>query len=219
MGENGEPEEGAWRGAHGGDGLELPLSNAELLAGANDINFRLGQLIGRSVETAATVFALTEILVRKGILTPEELEQGTSRLAGDLHADAMNSGLTVSLADSPDKYTLTDLPEIDCAERIPLCKAACCRLRFSLSEQDIREGVVEWTLASPYMNRQKDNGYCVHAGDALQCTIYDERPSVCRRYDCRSDSRIWLDFEERRINPGIADVIPFRAAAAPKMPQ
>ena len=29
------------------------------------------------------------------------------------------------------------------------------------------------------------------------CTAYTQRPSVCRRYDCRDDARIWEDYEQR----------------------
>ena len=36
------------------------------------------------------------------------------------------------------------------------------------------------------------------------CTIYERRPGLCRTYDCRGDTRIWLDFERRIPNPSLA---------------
>jgi hypothetical protein len=52
------------------------------------------------------------------------------------------------------------------------------------------------------MIRQGPDGYCHHLERPTQrCGIYDNRPFVCRSYDCRQDQRIWLDFDQRVINP------------------
>jgi Fe-S-cluster containining protein len=52
---------------------------------------------------------------------------------------------------------------------------------------------------------QGKDGYCCHLERATcRCTIREHRPVPCRAYDCRQDKRIWLDFEERVINPEIA---------------
>jgi hypothetical protein len=29
------------------------------------------------------------------------------------------------------------------------------------------------------------------------CTVHAHRPRVCRKYDCRDDKRIWLDYARR----------------------
>ena len=101
-----------------------------------------------------------------------------------------------------DKYSLGGLPEIDCADRVALCGAACCRMRFALSRQDVEEGVIRFDLGRPYLNRVAASGYCVHFDDGgCRCTVYEQRPGVCRRYDCRQDPRIWLDFEARVPSP------------------
>lgn len=93
---------------------------------------------------------------------------------------------------------------IDCESRIHLCKAACCRLRFELSPEEVRGGVVRWDPAQPYANACGDDGACVHLDrDLARCTIYTQRPAPCRRFDCRLDRRIWLDFERGVINPRI----------------
>jgi Fe-S-cluster containining protein len=113
----------------------------------------------------------------------------------------MDRGMHV--ADEPDKYAIqSETVHIDCGRRLHLCRAACCRLRFVLSEQDVREGVVQWEPGAPYMNRQRADGYCIHCDSGKRgCQVYEQRPAVCRRYDCRGDRRIWLDFERRIVNP------------------
>ena len=103
-----------------------------------------------------------------------------------------------------DKYTFEGTPPIDCAERVSICHAACCRLPFALSKQDVHEGIVRWNLGQPYMIDHGDDGYCSHLDHGTcACTIYANRPVPCRGFDCRSDQRIWLDFEARVANPDI----------------
>jgi Fe-S-cluster containining protein len=91
--------------------------------------------------------------------------------------------------------------EIDCANRLHLCKAACCRLRFALSHQDVEEGIVQWEFAHPYFIAQDKDGYCNHLDrSCMNCTIHENRPVPCRAYDCRNDSRIWANFDERIVS-------------------
>ena len=107
-----------------------------------------------------------------------------------------------------DKYSVDPGHEpIDCADRVALCQAACCRLRVPLSREEIDEHVVQWDTARPYLNRQRHDGYCVHCDEAThECAIYEQRPGICRTFDCRSDQRIWIDFERRIPNPKLAGV-------------
>jgi len=75
---------------------------------------------------------------------------------------------------------------------------------FPLSEQDIHEGVVRWQLDRPYLNLQNSDGYCVHCTTGSRtCGVYVNRPGVCRTYDCRKDTRIWVDFEARVPQPDL----------------
>jgi Fe-S-cluster containining protein len=101
-----------------------------------------------------------------------------------------------------DKYTFEGGAEIDCENRVHLCKAACCRLRFALSRQDVEEGIVKWDLSRPYVIQRGTDGYCGHfERGSRSCTIYQQRPVPCRAYDCRGDKRIWADFENRIVSP------------------
>jgi len=160
----------------------------------------------RLFESAAHVYAIAELLIAKGIIGIEELDERRRTVEQRLLPNYESAGLTVDLVhDAPDKYDMQDKAvKIDCEDRIALCGAACCRLRFALSKQDVEEGVVQWELMRPYMNRQRADGYCVHCDpEAKRCIVYNQRPFICRGYSCSQDKRIWQDFEKRVINPDI----------------
>jgi hypothetical protein len=163
----------------------------------------------------ARLEALIDALVARGVIAPEELE---ARLARTREAEGQRQAAqaAVQVAPTVDKYALTDLPVIDCADRIPLCKARCCRLSFPLSFQDLDEGVVRWNYHRPYQIRQRADGYCVHNDAAShRCDVHAHRPAVCRTYDCRTDPRIWVDFEQRIPAPDDAILIRLRRKDEP----
>src|SRR5262249_8383734 len=104
----------------------------------------------------------------------------------------------VRLAEMGDKYAEGESVEIDCASRIHLCHARCCSFKFFLTKQDLDEGVAKWDYGNPYWIKQAADGYCIHSDPATRgCLIHAKRPHVCRRYDCRNDKRVWIDFEKR----------------------
>ncbi len=111
----------------------------------------------------------------------------------------------VYLSEGEDKYAVeVEHAPIDCADRLAICHAACCRLRVPLTRQDVDEGVVRWDREQPYLNEQRPDGWCVHcATDDRRCAIYAQRPGLCRTFDCRDDARIWLDFDRRIPNPSL----------------
>ena len=53
--------------------------------------------------------------------------------------------------DEEDKYAFEKGATIDCENHVHLCRAACCRLDFALSKQDIEEGIVKWELGRLYL--------------------------------------------------------------------
>jgi Fe-S-cluster containining protein len=155
-------------------------------------------------ENKATLSTLIELLVRKGVIQFHEIEQRKQEVNEALKATGASSGPQVHLVDTPDKYTHQDQVEIDCEARYHLCKASCCKLWFALSVQDLDERIVKWNYSRPYSIAQAEDGYCVHLNrGSCACSIYKNRPLTCRTYDCRRDKRIWLDFEQRVINPEI----------------
>jgi Fe-S-cluster containining protein len=103
----------------------------------------------------------------------------------------------VRLADMGDKYADDQIVEIDCASRIHLCHARCCTFKFFLTKQDLDEGIARWDYGNPYWIRQADDGYCMHSDPQTRaCTVWAQRPHTCRKYDCRNDKRVWLDFDK-----------------------
>jgi len=168
---------------------------------------RLNANARKTREAAAYIYALVELLHDKGVIGVEELETRREALEEQLLAQFKTEGNGVALQDPEyDKYTFQDGAEIDCASRVHLCKAACCRLPFALSRQDVREGIVHWDLGQPYLIEHEQDGYCTHMDrGTCACTIYPHRPVPCRGFDCRQDQRIWLDFEQRIPNPAIEE--------------
>jgi hypothetical protein len=143
----------------------------------------------RANETDALLNGLVGLLVRHQIVDADEL-----MAIVDVARPATERNMSVAVR------TDEDLPEpnIDCAARLPVCKAVCCRLHFALSIEEIEGGVMKWELGHPYFNRHNEAGYC-HQWDA-GCTIYEDRPNPCRVYSCEHDERIWTDFEAMELN-------------------
>jgi hypothetical protein len=156
-------------------------------------------------EATAYIYALIQLLDDKSIITAAELEPLRQTMEQALVEKFRREGDGVAFQDpEQDKYAFAGGAEIDCASRVHHCKAACCRLPFALSRQDVREGVVHWDLGRPYLIEHDADGYCTHLDQGgCGCTIYQHRPVPCRGYDCRQDQRIWLDFEQMTPNPAI----------------
>ncbi len=111
---------------------------------------------------------------------------------------------TGTVAQRPDKYKAGVAKAVNCAERVHLCGAACCRFTFYLTAQDVAEGVVKYDKEDPYKIAQDQDGWCAHVDRRdLSCAVHLRRPAVCREYDCSSDARIWEDFDGMVINPNL----------------
>ena len=71
----------------------------------------------------------------------------------------------------------------------------------------------------PYLIQHGRDGYCVHLEPGNSgCSIYEHRPVPCRAFDCRKDSRIWLDFAKEKINPDVYRPDWPKCLAAPENP-
>lgn len=153
-------------------------------------------------ETSATLYALIEELVGRGLIDLRSLEARRERTR-IREAERADAEPRVLLATNVDKYALRDLPVIDCESRIPLCRARCCTLNVALSQQDLDERSLCWDYGRPYQIRRRDDGYCVHndVAEPRRCGVYERRPAICRTYDCRHDERIWIDFDARIPRP------------------
>ena len=91
---------------------------------------------------------------------------------------------------------------IDCTDRLPLCKAACCRIYNAyLTAEEVESTRYDWTPRLPYALPKNRLG-CIHLHPmSWSCTVHNCRPSVCSGYSCVKDQRIWADFEKRIVNP------------------
>jgi Fe-S-cluster containining protein len=178
----------------------------EIVEGFRYVHHQLGANTGKALESASFLYALIELLMKKGLLTEGELNAQKVEVAQRLVEKFRELGMGAVFQDPEhDKYTFNETEvTLDCENRLPLCKAACCRLTFALSRQDIEEGIVKWDFGRPYMIAHDADGYCRHLDrQGCRCTVYANRPVPCRAYDCRKDKRIWADFENRVINPNL----------------
>lgn len=175
----------------------------EVVSGLLYCHSRESMNTSKTLEVTAFAYALIELLMEKGLLAEEELNERKRKVAERLVERFRESGMGVVRQEGEqDKYTFKNGVKIDCENRIHLCKAACCGLPFALSKKDVEEGIVKWDFEHPYMNARGAGGYCVHLErKTCRCTVYENRPVPCRGYDCRGDKRIWLDFEKKIINP------------------
>ena len=151
-------------------------------------------------EAAAIVNGLVGLLVQRGLIEGEELLAAVDSVRERTEQAGHHAHVGIAVRVEQD----FEEPQIDCAARLPICKAACCRLHFALSVEEVeRGGPLRWELGHPYFNRHNADGYCHQWDDG--CGIYDERPSVCRSYTCAGDDRIWKDFDAMELNHEFID--------------
>lgn len=185
----------------------VPATRDEVGRGLEFINNALGGALLDAARTSAHLYALTELLIARGVISLHELERRKAATTEALIKQTIESWPAARLhPDDVDKYQV-EPAEIDCLERLHLCKAACCRFGFHLTRQDVAEGVAQWDFARPYHVKQRPDGYCLHCDEGtLSCTVREHRPFVCRAYDCRDDARVWVDFEARIPNPNLSTI-------------
>jgi Fe-S-cluster containining protein len=188
------------------DQTREPLDDDEVRWGLIYTHNRANANTAELEETAATLVALADLLIERGLLDRAELEATTAEAAKRVRQRFKDRGMTLTRREfTSSKYDVPpeETPQIDCAARIHLCKGVCCKLRVALSSEDVREGVLDWDVGDPYALRKRDDGYCCHMNADKGCTAYEQRPMPCRGFDCRDDARIWLDFEARIPNPAV----------------
>jgi Fe-S-cluster containining protein len=174
-------------------------------------------------EVASLSFGLVDLLVQKGLITRDEVLESAHAVREEMHAQGETTGpgiaLRVDAPVEPGRETVL----VNCGERLPICKAICCKLSFALTAQEVEAGHVKWDLGMPYHIRQESSGFCTHLRDDPRgCGVYEHRPAICRRYSCAGDERIWKDFgrmvlNDEWINTHLYGTTP-RLSAAQMMP-
>jgi Fe-S-cluster containining protein len=171
----------------------------QLTRGAHYLHTAIARQAERLNESEAFLYGLIDALLEKGVVDEAALHAKIS----DLRAEVRKKGeqFTTGVIVRQDPAQPPVAPDINCAERLPICKAACCRLSFALSVAEIEEGKVRWDLGRPYLIRHDAQGRCVHLqAGSCGCSVYADRPRVCKVYSCRGDQRIWKDFDGMVLN-------------------
>ncbi|HEV7805848.1 MAG TPA: hypothetical protein VGO80_08520 [Solirubrobacteraceae bacterium] len=146
----------------------------------------------------AFLYGVVDALLDAGHVTEEQLRDRAAAVGDELReqGETLSGGVALRVDADPPAPDAT----VDCAARLPVCKAVCCKLSFALSAQEVEAGRVKWDLGKPYLARKDHAGSCVHLTDCHSCGVYDDRPRVCHSYSCAGDERIWTDFEGMVIN-------------------
>ena len=146
----------------------------------------------------AFVYGLADTLLETGQVAEDELRERAASAAQELrqNGETLSAGVVLRVDGDPPPEPV----KVDCAARLPVCKAVCCRLSFPLSADEIESGRVKWELGKPYFARKDAGGRCVHLDEHSGCGVYEHRPQVCRRYTCANDERIWKDFDGMILN-------------------
>lgn len=150
-------------------------------------------------EIESFLYGMIEVMIQKGITSPEEFQKVVAKVREEMFqkGEVANAGVALRV-DPPQEEE--PIP-VNCEERIPICKAVCCQLEFALNAPEIESGKVKWDLGRPYFIRRGSNCYCSHLKqEEKKCSIYQDRPSVCKKYSCAQDARIWKDFEKMELN-------------------
>ncbi len=183
----------------------------DLSSGLLYTHSRINANTSKTLESTSFLYALIELLIEKGILTTEELDERKRQVAERLVKRFVDSGLGLMYQDPEyDKYTFDQEADVDCESRLDVCKAVCCKLPFALSKQDVEEGIIRWEFGRPYLIAHGDDGYCVHLDrNTYKCTVREHRTVPCRGFDCRNNKRwhVWDDYEKKILNPELEERI------------
>ncbi len=103
----------------------------------------------------------------------------------------------------------TESATVNCAERISICRAACCRLyNVALTASEVRSRLYQWDVERPYYLRRTGDGSCCNLQrHSRHCGVYQGRPAVCKSYSCAADRRIWLDFDGKVLQADTAALL------------
>ena len=159
----------------------------------------LGRGFVRLRELESFVYGLIDVLLARDLVSQEELAGAVASVRRQL--DEAGEIPEPGLALRVDERAAAAPVPVDCAARMHVCHAVCCKLDFPLSAPEVEAAKVKWDLGRPYLIRHESDGLCTHNERGTgRCGIYNDRPLPCRRYTCANDERIWEDFENMKLN-------------------
>lgn len=149
----------------------------------------------------AVLYGVVDVLIETGLVAQADVLRSAARVRQEMDDKGETVGPGIALRIDGEGDDAPAFVPVNCAERLHICKAACCRLHFALSAGEVESGAIRWDLGAPYHIRQTATGCCHHLDPAGGgCSIYENRPGVCRRYSCAKDDRIWTDFDNMILN-------------------
>jgi Fe-S-cluster containining protein len=154
----------------------------------------------RLTEVEAILLGLVDVLVRRGVIEEQEVVPAARAIEAELARRGESDEHLVGVRNDPPNTSEAADVVVDCAARIPVCQAVCCKLAVALSRQEVEAGRLAWDAGRPYYLRKRPDGRCAHQAPAGSCAVYQDRPAPCRRYTCATDPRIWTDFERMELN-------------------
>ncbi len=174
---------------------------SQLRRGAFFTHTALSRNAERIHEVESFAYGLVDLLVEKGVATTDEISNAAKAVRQEMDESGETVGPGVALRVDGVEPGQDPYVPVNCAERIHICKAICCRLHFALSAEEVESGKTMWDLGQPYYIRQGSTGCCVHLDRSTnECGIYKNRPVICRAYSCATDDRIWKDFDKMELN-------------------
>jgi Fe-S-cluster containining protein len=171
-----------------------------------DGRLRASQQVLREIFTLLQALLLT--LDGDDSVHTGKLRQQSKQLIEQYGLDAhYQAGLGILLDQQNGKTTFVG-DGAPCESRWATCRGGCCTLRFALTPEEVEAGHVQWHPDHPFQIAQGPDGRCVHQDrETGHCTIYENRPAICRNYSCKKDSRIWANYEEVEPGPHLARVL------------
>lgn len=179
------------------DELDRQVERASLFTHAS-----FDRIAMRASGIQAELHELVEVLREKGILDSGDLQPATPVVpqAEGAEEDPPGPGWP-AIALRGEGAAPRPVVEVNCAERMHVCHAVCCKLSFPLTAPEVDAGKVRFDLGFPYFIRHDADGYCTHNDRATgRCNVYHDRPGICGHYSCAGDERIWKDFEAMELN-------------------
>jgi Fe-S-cluster containining protein len=141
------------------------------------------------------------VLLARGVVSEQEIEPAARAIGEQLAGRGEGREHAVILRDDSAEQAAKPEQFVDCAARMPVCQAVCCKLSVQLSAGEVEAGNVRWDLGKPYLLRREADGRCTHQDRGTGfCGVYADRPKPCRQYSCANDRRIWRDFEGMVLN-------------------
>jgi Fe-S-cluster containining protein len=155
----------------------------------------------RMSELERLLLGLLDVLLKRGVVSEEELGPAARAIGEQLDARGEGSEHAVVLRQDGEAEAARPEVFVDCAARMHVCQAVCCKLAVQLSADEVERGGLRWDLGRPYLLRRESDGRCTHQDRSSGfCGVYEDRPLPCRQYSCANDRRIWRDFEGMVLN-------------------